>query len=172
MFVGDAQGASLAYIIYKYARKRGKLRIKWKKMQKNLQVSEIFCTFALAFWKKGVGLTTHSKLRKVGWVAETTSLLNWRAGYRTGGSNPPPSAPDFLKDNAKTVGSSSGLGYRPLTPGTRVRLPYPLPQRCSTTTVEHRFLVYEENYSISQLALLYHHHDGAKEKQRLRGLYK
>ena len=36
-----------------------------------------------------------SPTRKVGWVAETTSLLNWRAGYRTGGSNPPPSANMF-----------------------------------------------------------------------------
>ena len=64
-------------------------------MQKNLLVWNIICTFALAFEKQGVGLTTYSKLRKVGWVAETTSLLNWRAGYRTGGSNPPPSAPVF-----------------------------------------------------------------------------
>ena len=30
--------------------------------------------------------------RKFGWVAETTSLLNWRTGNRTGGSNPPASA--------------------------------------------------------------------------------
>ena len=29
---------------------------------------------------------------KFGWVAETTSLLNWRTGNRTGGSNPPASA--------------------------------------------------------------------------------
>ena len=29
---------------------------------------------------------------KFGWVAETSSLLNCRAGNRTGGSNPPPSA--------------------------------------------------------------------------------
>ena len=29
---------------------------------------------------------------KLGWVAETTSLLNWRTGNRTGGSNPPASA--------------------------------------------------------------------------------
>ena len=29
---------------------------------------------------------------KCGWVAETTSLLNWRTGNRTGGSNPPASA--------------------------------------------------------------------------------
>ena len=141
-------------------------------MQKNLLVWNIICTFALAFEKQGVGLTTYSKLRKVGWVAETTSLLNWRAGYRTGGSNPPPSAPDFLKDNAKTVGSSSGLGYRPLTPGTRVRLPYPLPQRCSTTTVERRFFVYEEIIIIFRTSALYHYFYGTKEKQRLRRLYK
>ena len=32
------------------------------------------------------------KGRKFGWVAETTSLLNWRTGNRTGGSNPPASA--------------------------------------------------------------------------------
>ena len=30
--------------------------------------------------------------RKFGWVAETTSLLNWRTRKGTGGSNPPASA--------------------------------------------------------------------------------
>ena len=56
------------------------------------------------WWNKKNVVSLHPHLRtmlvdlatisdwKVGWVAETTSLLNWRAGYRTGGSNPPPSA--------------------------------------------------------------------------------
>ena len=45
--------------------------------------------------------------RKFGWVAETTSLLNWRTGNRTGGSNPPASA-DFLLQNMTAVDSSNG----------------------------------------------------------------
>ena len=44
-------------------------------------------TFALA---KKVRLVLQ---RKFGWVAETSSLLNCRTGNRTGGSNPPASAP-------------------------------------------------------------------------------
>ena len=43
-------------------------------------------------WQKRFGLELFKGFWKVGWVAETTSLLNWRTGYRTGGSNPPPSA--------------------------------------------------------------------------------
>ena len=44
------------------------------------------------------GLT---EIRRDGWVAETTCLLNMRAGNRTGGSNPPLSARCFLRSNIK-----------------------------------------------------------------------
>ena len=61
---------------------------------------------------------------KFGWVAETSSLLNCRTGYRTGGSNPPASASVSM---IKMALSSSGLGRGPLTAETRVRFPYALP---------------------------------------------
>ena len=41
-------------------------------------------------------------LRKFGWVAETTSLLNWRTGNRTGGSNPPASARNWKHRSERT----------------------------------------------------------------------
>ena len=67
------------------------MHISWKKLQKNLVEQKKCSIFAPAFENDACDSETEFN-RKVGWVAETTSLLNWRAGYRTGGSNPPPSA--------------------------------------------------------------------------------
>ena len=47
--------------------------------------------------------------RRDGWVAETTCLLNMRAGNRTGGSNPPLSAYDFSVNNL----GDENLGSKP-----------------------------------------------------------
>ena len=69
-----------------------KLTRKWKKSHKNLQGSKKVRTFAPAI--KEITPTVCSwDIWKDGWVAETSSLLNCRTGSRTGGSNPPPSAP-------------------------------------------------------------------------------
>ena len=73
--------------------KKEKMKEKWKKSLKNLQGSKKSITFAPAIKEITPRFLAPRSSRKDGWVAETSSLLNCRTGSRTGGSNPPPSAP-------------------------------------------------------------------------------
>ncbi len=59
--------------------------------------------------------------RRGGWVAETTSLLNWRTGNCTGGSNPPLSAQEFYSGYSTVrlvylVWDQGVAGSNPATP--------------------------------------------------------
>ena len=73
----------------------------------------------------------HNTVRKCGWVAETTSLLNWRTGYRTGGSNPPASASTrrFFKEE------SPFFMANPLKQKGDVSMTHPLPHSVLTIYV-------------------------------------
>ena len=117
-----------------------------------------FLIFPLLKWKWFLHLH-HPKLRRGGWVADTSSLLNCRTGNCTGGSNPPLSAvfwrsgigngqvwKKFLKEDENISGCSAARlahlvwdqGVPGSNPGTPTKREYNPAQK----TINHWFMVF------------------------------
>ena len=88
------------------SRKNGHNAEKIRKNFQNIWCSQKYVVPLHRVWEKTPKVKKEQPVRKFGWVAETSSLLNCRAGYRTGGSNPPASA--AFPEECKMVDSSNG----------------------------------------------------------------